>query len=80
MVTRPFSSVIGMSPIGEFKNRCFGANVGAKIFGRRLLIIHLTMVFGPKFQYFFFFQLNEMRDEAKTWWLVSGPDVASSYF
>ena len=21
-----------------------------------------------------------MRDEAKTWWLVSGPDVASSYF
>ena len=27
-----------------------------------------------------FFQLNEMRDEAKTWWLVSGPDVASSYF
>ena len=39
----------------------------------------LTMVFGPKFQYFFF-QLNEVRDEAKTWWLVSGPDVASSYF
>ena len=36
------------------------------------------MIFGPKFQYFF--QLNEMRDEAKTWWLVSGPDVASSYF
>ena len=27
-----------------------------------------------------FFQLNEMRDEAKTWWLFSGPDVASSYF
>ena len=27
-----------------------------------------------------FFQLNEMRDEAKTWWLLSGPDVASSYF
>ena len=42
------------------------------------MIIHLTMVFGPKFQYFF--QLNEMRDEAKTWWLYSGPDVASSYF
>ena len=21
-----------------------------------------------------------MRDEAKTWWLVSGPNVASSYF
>ena len=21
-----------------------------------------------------------MRDEAKTWWLFSGPDVASSYF
>ena len=21
-----------------------------------------------------------MRDEAKTWWLVCGPDVASSYF
>ena len=21
-----------------------------------------------------------MRDEAKTWWLVSGSDVASSYF
>ena len=36
------------------------------------------MVFGPKFQYFF--QVNEMRDEAKTWWLYSGPDVASSYF
>ena len=28
----------------------------------------------------FFFQLNEMRDEAKTWWLFFGPDVASSYF
>ena len=31
----------------------------------------------------FFFQLNKMRDEAKTWWLVSGlnmPNVASSYF
>ena len=27
-----------------------------------------------------FFQLNEMRDEAKTLWLVSGPNVASSYF
>ena len=36
------------------------------------------MIFGPKFRYFF--QLNEMRDEAKTWWLFSGPDVASSYF
>ena len=36
------------------------------------------MVFGPKFQYFF--QLNEMRDEAKTWWLVFGPEVVSSYF
>ena len=40
---------------------------------------HLTMVFGPKFRYFFF-QLNEMRDEAETWWLVSGSDVTSSYF
>ena len=28
---------------------------------------------------FFFTKWNEMRDEAKTWWLVSGPDVASSY-
>ena len=53
------------------------ANFGANKFGRRLLIIHPTMVFGPKFQYFF--QLNEMRVEAKTWWLVSGPDVASFY-
>ena len=26
-----------------------------------------------------FFQLNEMREEAKTW-LVFGPNVASSYF
>ena len=26
----------------------------------------------------FFFSANEMRDEAKTWWLVSGPNVASS--
>ena len=43
MVTRPFSSVIGMSPIGGFKNRFVvvvvvvvfsisWANVGAKIF------------------------------------------------
>ena len=31
-----------------------------------------------KFQYFF--QLNEMRDEAKTWWLVFGPDDAFSFF
>ena len=23
-----------------------------------------------------FFQLNEMRDEAKTWWVVSGSNVA----
>ena len=37
------------------------------------------MVFGPKFQ-FFQVQLNKMRDEAKTWWLVSGLDIASSYF
>ena len=28
----------------------------------------------------FLFQLNEMRDEAKTWWLVSGSDVTSSHF
>ena len=34
------------------------------------------MVLGPKFKFNIFFQLNEMRDEAKTWWLVSGPDVA----
>ena len=35
--------------------------------------------FGAKIS-IFFFQLNKMRDEAKTWWLVFGPDVASSYF
>ena len=49
-----------------------------KKIGRRLLINHLMMVFGPKFQYFL--QLNEIRVEATIWWLVSGPDVASSYF
>ena len=38
---------------------------------------HSTIAY-PKFRYFF--QLNEMRDEAKTWRLVSGSDVASSHF
>ena len=37
------------------------------------------MVFEPKFQNFFF-QLNEMRDEAKPLRLFSGLDGASSYF
>ena len=67
MVTRPFSSVIVMSPVGGFKNRFYisWANVGANIFGHRLLIIHLTMVLWAKLS-IFFFQVNEMRDEAKT--------------
>ena len=34
--------------------------------------------FGAKIS-IFFFQLNEMKDEAKTWLLVSGPDVTSSF-
>ena len=28
----------------------------------------------------YFFSQNKMRGEVKTWWLVSEPDVASSYF
>ena len=33
--------------------------------GHHWSIIHLTMFFGPKFH--FFFQPNEMRNEAKKW-------------
>ena len=58
MVTRPFSSVIGMLPIGEFENRFFisWANVDAKIFWAPLIDNPFSGGFGPKFQYFF--QLN----------------------
>ena len=81
VVTRQFSFVIGMLPIGGFKNRFVfvGPTLAQKFFGRCFLIIHLTIVLGPKLIFFFFFffflQLKE-----KTWWLVSGANVASSYF
>ena len=56
MVTRPFSFVIGILPIGGFKNFFVfvGPTLAQKLFGRCFLIIHLTIVLGPKFQYFFF--------------------------
>ena len=80
MVTRPFSSVIGMSYIRGFKNRFFvsWSNVGRKKFWSPLIDNPFNDGFWAKISVFF--QLNEMRDEAKTWWLVSGSDVASSYF
>ena len=80
MVTRPFSSVIGMPPIRGFKNRFF-----LNFFGQRWRKnIWSPLIDNPFNEWAkiskLFFQLNEMRDEAKTWWLVSGPDVALSYF
>ena len=73
MVTRPFSSVIGMSPTGGFKNR----------WRKKSWLPLIDNPFNDGFWakiLIFFFQLSEMRDTAKTWWLVSGPDVASSFF
>ena len=80
MVTRPFSSVIGMSYLGGFKNRFFnslGQRWRKKIWAP---LIDNTFNDGFWAKISIFFQLNEMRAEAKTWWLVSGYDVASSYF
>ena len=70
-----------MFPIGGFK-KCFllvGATSAQKMVCHCNLIIHLTIIFAPKFKYFFL-QLNEIRDEAETWWLDFGPNVASSQF
>ena len=81
MVTRPFSSVIGMSYIGGFKNRFLflGPTLAQKFFWSPLIGNTFNDGFWAKISIFFFL-VNEMRDEAKTWWLVSGSDVASSYF
>ena len=79
MVTRPFSSVIGMLPIGGFKNRFyFFGQRWRKKFWSPLIDNPFNDGFGARIS--IFFQLNKMREEAKTWWLVFGPDVASSYF
>ena len=94
MVTRPFSSVIGMLPIEGFKNGFFFC-----LFVFFFFLISWALFLGQRWRKKFwpplidnpfndgfwakisiFFQVNEMRDEAKTWRLVSGPDVASSYF
>ena len=77
MVTRPFSSVIGMLPIRGFKKPFFisWANVGAKKKKKKekkkkknwspLIDNLFNDGFWAKIS-IFFFQLNEMRNEAKT--------------
>ena len=80
MVTRPFSSVIGMSPIRGFKDRFLflGPTLAQNVWSPLIDDPFNDGFLGQNFN--IFFQLNEMRDEAKTWWLVFAPDVASSYF
>ena len=80
MVTQPFSSVIGMLPIGGFENRFLflGPTLDQK-FWAPLIDNLFNDSFWAKIS-IVFLQLNEVRDEAKIWWLVSGSNVASSYF
>ena len=65
MVTRPFSSVIGMLAIGGFKNCLIflGPTLAQKIW-LSLTDNPFNDGFGAKIS--FFFQLKEMRHEAKT--------------
>ena len=70
-----------MSYIGGFKNPFFYflGQRWRKNFWSLLVDNTFNDGFGAEIS-IFCFQLNEMRDEAKTWWLVSGSDVVSSYF
>ena len=72
MVTRPFSSVIGMLPVGGFKNRffcfCFCFFFLGQRWRKKFWSPFIDNPFNGGFwaKISFFFQLNEMRDEAKT--------------
>ena len=68
MVTRPFSSVSGMSPIEGSKTVFyFLGQRWLKKFWSPLIDNPLNDGFWAKIS-IFFFQVNEMRDEAQTWW------------
>ena len=73
MVTQQFSSVIGMLPIGGFKNRFLflGPTLGQK-FEAPLIDNPFNDGFWAKIS-IFFFQVNEMRDEAKLDGYFLGP-------
>ena len=72
MVTGPFSSVIGMLPIGEFKNRFFFCLFLFYFLGQRwrkkfwspVIDNPINDGFGAIIS-IFFFQVREMRDETK---------------